>query len=79
MRYKPKSITALQVAFGGLPEKMRVELEADIGASPKTVGELRKLTVWPENLVVATPLGLDRESTVRVSKASGGRRVSPKP
>jgi hypothetical protein len=78
MRYKPKNITALQVALGGLPEKMRVELEADIGASPKTVGELRKLTAWPDNLVVATPLGLD-QSVVRVSKASGGRRVSPKP
>jgi hypothetical protein len=39
MRYKPKSMAALQVALGGLPEKMQVELEADIGASPKTVGE----------------------------------------
>ena len=42
MRYKPKNIAALQVALGGLPDTMRVELEADIGASPKTVGELRK-------------------------------------
>jgi hypothetical protein len=42
MRYKPKSIAALQIPLGGLPDKMRVELETDIGASPKTVGELRR-------------------------------------
>ena len=47
MRYKAKNIAALQVALGGLPDTMRVELEADIGASPKTVGELRKLAAWP--------------------------------
>jgi hypothetical protein len=49
MRYKPKSIAALHIALGGLPDKMRVELETDIGASPKTVGELRKLTACPES------------------------------
>jgi hypothetical protein len=52
MRYKPKSIAALHVALGGLPDKMRVEVEADIGASPRTVGELRKMTSWPENLAL---------------------------
>ncbi len=46
MRYKPKNIAALQVALGGLPDTMRVELEADIGASPKTVGELRRLAAY---------------------------------
>jgi hypothetical protein len=25
MRYKPKSVAALQIALGGLPDKMRVE------------------------------------------------------
>ena len=79
MRYKPKSIAALHIALGGLPDKMRVELETDIGASPKTVGELRKLTAWPENVVVTTPQELDRESPVKVSKASVATRVSPKP
>ena len=47
MRYKPKNIPALHVALGGLPDKMRVEVEVDIGASPKTVGELRRLAAWP--------------------------------
>ena len=61
MRYKPKNIAALQVALGGLPDKMRVEVDADIGASPKTVGELRKLAAWPENLVITTPQQRDPE------------------
>jgi hypothetical protein len=76
MRYNPKSIAALHIALGGLPDKMRVELETDIGASPKTVGELRKLTAWPENVVATTPH--HRENPVKVSKASVATRVSPK-
>jgi hypothetical protein len=44
MRYKPKSIDALHVALGGLPDKMRVEVDPGIQPSPKTVGELRKMT-----------------------------------
>jgi hypothetical protein len=78
MRYKPKNIAALQVALGGLPDKMRVEVDADIGASPKTVGELRKVTAWAENLVITTPQQRDPASAVRVSKASVATRVSPK-
>src|SRR5437899_12802814 len=27
----------------------------DIGVSARTVGELRKVTAWPENLVITTP------------------------
>ncbi len=78
MRYKPKNIAALQVALGGLPDRMRVEVDADIGASPKTVGELRKVTAWAETLVITTPQERDPESAVRVSKASVATRVSPK-
>ena len=54
MRYKPKSIAALHIALGGLPVKMRVEADPDIGVSAKSVGELRKVTAWPENLVIIT-------------------------
>jgi hypothetical protein len=78
MRYKPKSIAALHIALGGLPDKMRVELETDIGASPKTVGELRKLTAWPENLAVTTPQQSDLNSAVKVSKANVATRTAPK-
>jgi hypothetical protein len=78
MRYKAKSTAALHIALGGLPDKMRVELDADVGVSAKTVGELRKVTAWPENLVIATPQERYADSAVKVSKASVATRVSPK-
>jgi hypothetical protein len=48
MRYKPKSTAALHIALGGLPDKMRVEADKNLGVSAHTVGELRKVTAWPE-------------------------------
>jgi hypothetical protein len=78
MRYKPKSTAALHIALGGLPDKMRVEVDRDIRVSAKTVGELRKTPAWPDNLVITTPQEYDSESAVKVSKASVATRVSPK-
>jgi hypothetical protein len=78
MRYKPKSIAALHIALGGLPDKMRVEVDPGIQPSPKTVGELRKLSAWPESLAVTTPQNRDSESAVKVSKANVPTRVTPK-
>ena len=78
MRYKPKSIAALQVALGGLPDKMRVEVDADIQPFPKTVGELRKATAWPENLAITIPQERDPNSAVKVSKANVATRTAPK-
>ncbi len=78
MRYKPKSIAALHIALGGLPVKMRVEVDPDIGVSAKTVGELRKVTAWSDTLVIVTPQEHDPESAVKVSKASVATRFSPK-
>jgi len=75
MRYKPKSIAALQVALGGLPDKMRVEVDPGIQLSPKTVGELRKMTAWPENLAITTP---QENSVVKLSKANLATRTAPK-
>ena len=37
MRYKPKSIAALQLALGGLLDQIRVELDPEIEVSGKTV------------------------------------------
>ena len=74
MRYKPQSIAALHVALGGL----RVEVDPGIQPSPKTVGELRKMTAWPENLAVTTPLERDPNSAVKVSKANVATRTAPK-
>ncbi len=78
MRYKPKSTAALQIALGGLPDKMRVEVDRDVRVSAKTVGELRNATAWPENLAITTPEERRPESAVKVSKASVATRVSPK-
>ena len=78
MRYRPKSIAALNIALGGLPAQMRVEVESGIEIRAKTVGDLRKLTVWPENLAITTPQDRYPESAVRVSKASVATHTSPK-
>ena len=47
--------------------------------SAKTVGELRKVAAWPDNLVITTPQERYPESAIKVSKASVATRVSPKP
>ena len=78
MRYEPKSIAALHIALGGLPDKMRVQVDPDIGVSAKTVGELRNVTAWSETLVIVTPQERRLESAIKVSKASVATRVSPK-
>jgi hypothetical protein len=78
MRYKPKSIAALHVALGGLPDKMRVEVDPGIQLSPKTVGELRKLAAWPESLAITTPQERDPNSAVKVSRANVATRTAPK-
>jgi hypothetical protein len=79
MRYKPKTLAALHIAIGGLPDKMRVEVDPSTAVSAKTVGGLRKLKAWPENLVITTPEERRPGSAVKVSKASVATRVSPKP
>jgi hypothetical protein len=78
MRYEPKSTAALHIALGGLPVKMRVEADKNFGVSAHTVGELRKVAAWPENLVITTPEERHPESVVKVSKASVATRTSPK-
>jgi len=57
---------------------MRVEADSDIKISAKTVGELRQVTVWPENLAITTPQERYSESVARVSKVNIATRTSPK-
>jgi hypothetical protein len=78
MRYKAKNVAALQTVLGGWPDRMHVEADPDIGVSAKTVGELRKVTAWPENLAITTPQERGPDSTIKVSKASVATRLSPK-
>jgi hypothetical protein len=79
MRYKPKSVAALHIALGGLPDNMRVKADPNVGVSAKTVGQLRKVAAWPENLAVAVPQEHFPESVVMVSKVSVSTRYAPKP
>jgi hypothetical protein len=81
MRHKPKTIAALHIALGGLPAQMAVEVDSGREISARTVGELRKLTVWPENLAITTPVGRYPGSAVavRVSKVNVATHTSPKP
>ena len=76
---KPRAQAALHVALGGLPDSMQVKADKDIGVSAKTVGELRRVTAWSENLVITTPQERYPESGIKVSKASVATRVTPKP
>jgi hypothetical protein len=78
MRYKVRSIAALQLALGSLPNKMRVEVDPGIEVSAKTVGELRKVTAWPENLAVTTPQERHADSAVKLSKVNVATRTVPK-
>ena len=78
MRYKAKSVAALQLALRSLPDEMQVEVDPEIEVSAKTVGDLRRVMEWPTNLAVIAPIGSDPQSTVRVSKANAATRVAPK-
>jgi hypothetical protein len=78
MRYKAKSIAALRLALGSLPDKMRVEVDAGIEVTAKTVGELRKITAWPDNLAVTTPRERHADSAVKISKVTVATRTAPK-
>jgi hypothetical protein len=68
----------MQIALGGLPAQMPVEMDADIDLSARIVGELRKLTASPENLGITTPRDGYPGSAVRVTKFSVAARTSPK-
>jgi len=78
MRYKPKSRAALSLALGACPAQMRVKVDAGIGVSARTVGELRKVTVWPENLAITTRQDRNADSFVTVTKANVATRTAPK-
>ena len=67
MHYKAKSIGAVHIALGGLAGHMRIEAEPGVAVSAKTVGELRKVRSWPEDLVITTPQEHYAESVVKVN------------
>jgi hypothetical protein len=79
MRYKVKSVGALQTILSSLPDRTQVEVDPDIDMHAKTVGDLRKLTSWPANLAIATPPEWRSDSVVKITKTNVSTRVSPKP
>jgi hypothetical protein len=78
MRYRVKTIVSLQTLLAGWPDRMQVQVDPDVGVSAKTVGELRQVTAWPENLAITTPSDHSPEGIIKVGKASKPTRVSPK-
>ena len=79
MHFKAKNAAALELVLGGWPDRTRVECDPDVGVSAKTVGDLKKVTAWPENLAVTTPPAHNPDDVIRVSKASHSSRYAPKP
>lgn len=78
MRYKVKNVAGLNVILGDLPNRTPLEVDRDISLSAKTVGELRKVTDWPEVLAITLPREGSPKRTVKVSKPSTATRTSSK-
>ena len=78
MHYKPKNIAALHIVLGGLPGRMRVEVEQGVKLSVRTVSELRNTAVWPENLAITTPPENLANRCVKVGRANVATRTTPK-
>jgi hypothetical protein len=79
MHYKAKSVAALQIVIGGFPDRTKVHCDPNLGVSAKTVGDLRRMTTWPDNLSITTPPDHSPDDIIRVSKATHSSRYAPKP
>ncbi|HEU4662181.1 MAG TPA: hypothetical protein VFS63_16130 [Pseudolabrys sp.] len=79
MHFKAKNVAALQTLLEGWPDGMRVEADPGLGVSAKTVGELRKVLDWPDNLTITTPPDYSPGKIIRVSRANHSSRYAPKP
>jgi len=79
MHFKAKSVAALHILLGGWPDRTRVEVDPGLGVSAKTVGELRKVSVWPENLAITTSPLHHPDDIIRVTRCSVSNRYAPKP
>jgi hypothetical protein len=60
----------MQKLLLGYRDNMRVEVEAGIAVSAKTVADLRALTAWPDGLALNIHVDLDPRSVVRVERAA---------
>lgn len=79
MHFKAKNVAALQMLLDGWPDKTRVKCDPGVGVSAKTVGDLRKVKAWPDNLALTTPPSDLSDHIIKVSRASHSSRYAPKP
>ena len=71
MRHLANTIEDMKKLLLGYRDNMRVEVEAGIAVTAKTVADLRALTAWPDGLALNIRVDLDpRFSIVRVERAS---------
>ena len=71
VRYSANTIEEMQKLLLGYRDNMRVEVEAGIAITAKTVADLRALSTWPGGLVLSVHVDLDpRFSIVTVERAS---------
>ena len=59
MRYKAKSVAALQLALGSLPDEMQWRWTQRLMCRQRRSATLPKVEAWPANLAVITPIGSD--------------------
>ena len=73
MRYRIKNVAALDIALAALPNRMRVEVDSGIGGvSATTVGQLRNVTTWPENLAITHAAGGPTEKRGKSQQSQHG-------
>ena len=71
MRHAANTIEEEQRLLLGYRDNMRAEVDTGIGATAKTVADLRALPAWPNGLALNIHVDLDpRLSVVRVERAS---------
>jgi hypothetical protein len=71
VRQSANTIEDVRKLLLGYRDNMRVEVEADVAVTARTVADLRALATWPDGLALNIHVDLDPQfSVVRVERAS---------
>jgi len=68
--YRPETAIDLRELIRDLPDDMRVAAGGDTGLTVSTVGELRRLSAWPKELIVVNPRFAERSGTLKIERAA---------
>jgi hypothetical protein len=68
--YRPETAIDLRTLIRDLPDDMQVVASGDSGLTVSTVGELRKLKVWPKELIIVNPRFAERSGMLKVERAA---------